>query len=143
MKLKETHKYDDIINLSRPVSGAHAPMSMEDRAAQFSPFAALTGHSEAILETARLTDKRMDLDQDVIEEINEKLQIIAEDVRLGKTIGASITYFVEDTKKEGGTYVKKDCVVKKMDEFEGMLILEDGERIAVKEICEIDLEKGK
>ena len=95
-------KYDDIINLPHPEPKKHPRMSMENRAAQFSPFAALTGHNEAIKETERLTDSKVELDQDAIEEINRKLMWIKDNIQSSPQ--ATVTYFVPDSKKVGGKY---------------------------------------
>ena len=101
----DTHKYDDIINLPHPVSKTHPRMSLHDRAAQFSAFAALTGHDAAIKETARLTDERWEIAEDTKEQLNETLQQIAENI--DKDITVTFTYFVPDLRKSGGAYVTR------------------------------------
>ena len=101
-------KYEDIINLPHPVSKKHPRMSLYDRAAQFSPFAALTGHNAAIIETARLTEKKIRQSEDAISILNEKLHIITEN--LGAEV--TITYFLPDDRKEGGAYVRHTGAVK-------------------------------
>ena len=105
MDYQNQHQYDDILNLPHPTSKNHPRMSLHDRAAQFSPFAALTGHEAAIKETARLTDDKQILSEDVIEKINGQLKIIAENIGAEQEI--TVTYFVPDSKKSGGAYV--DC----------------------------------
>ena len=105
MDYQNQHQYDDILNLPHPTSQNHPRMSLHDRAAQFSPFAALTGHEAAIKETARLTDDKQILSEDVIEKINGQLKIIAENIGAEQEI--TVTYFVPDSKKSGGAYV--DC----------------------------------
>ena len=90
-------KYDDIINLPRPESGKHPRMSLHDRAAQFSPFAALTGHSAAIDETARLTDRKLSLNEERQAELNRMWQYLMEKVKERPRL--KITYFVKDEKK--------------------------------------------
>lgn len=136
MENKNTHQYDDIINLPHHRSKTRPHMSLEDRAAQFSPFAALTGHDAAIEETARLTDRKIELDEDAKARLNEKLQYIVEN--LGTDMEVVITYFVPDERKSGGEYVTKRGRVKRIDENEGIVIMEDRERIKIEEICEID-----
>ncbi|MFG6319323.1 MAG: hypothetical protein K1W33_05650, partial [Clostridia bacterium] len=101
--MNTTNKYDDIINLPHYISKKHPQMSIEARAAQFAPFAALTGHSEAIRETARLTDERIEIDEDLKVIIDSKLRMIQKKISLKPTV--SITYFVPDEKKKGGEYV--------------------------------------
>ena len=98
-----SHKYDDIINLPHHVSKKHPQMSLHDRAAQFSPFAALTGHKAAINETARLTDEKQILSEDVIAKLNEQLNLIKENIGTNPIV--TITYFVPDDRKSGGAYI--------------------------------------
>ena len=100
MDYQNQHQYDDILNLPQPTSKNHPRMSLHDRAAQFSPFAALTGHEAAIKETARLTDDKQILSEDVIEKINGQLKIIAENIGAEQEI--TVTYFVPDSQKSGG-----------------------------------------
>lgn len=96
------HKYDDIINLPHYTSSKRPRMAMIDRAAQFSPFAALTGYDAAVKETARLTEDRVELDEYQKSALNDRLQIVQE--RLSDTPVISITYFVPDERKSGGAY---------------------------------------
>ena len=96
------HKYDDIINLSHHVSSRHPQMPMMNRAAQFSPFAALTGYDDAVRETARLTDEKIELDEYEKEELDRKIQWLGS--HLDEHIPVSITYFQPDDRKAGGTY---------------------------------------
>lgn len=132
---KNTHQYDDIINLPHHKSKTRLHMSLEDRAAQFSPFAALTGHDAAIEETARLTDRKIELDEDAKARLNEKLQYIAEN--LGADIEVAITYFVPDNRKSGGEYVTKSGTVKKIDQYRNAIIMMDKEEIDIENIVEI------
>lgn len=127
--------YEDIVNLPHPVSSRHAPMTDADRAAQFSPFAALTGHDAAIAETARLTDTKAELDEDEKTRLNEKLLEIARNLKDRPTV--SLTCFFRDSHKEGGAYVTVTGVVKKIDLYEQMLVLESGERMMIGDIYEI------
>lgn len=134
--MKMDDQYADIINLPHHVSSKHSQMPISDRAAQFSPFAALTGHEEAIKETARLTDERIELDEDRKFRLNEKLQTI-----LGcneKYPEVSILYFLPDTKKAGGSYVTYTGRLKKIDEYEKILVMTDGVRIEINQIYEIE-----
>ena len=128
-QLMNSHKYDDIIGLPHPVSAKHPQMAREDRAAQFSPFAALTGYDDAISETQRLTETKRELDEEVKERLNEK---IAEHPVV------KITYFKEDGKKDGGAYLTITGVVRKVKEFEKILQMEDGTEIPVADISGIE-----
>ena len=132
------HKYDDIINLPHHVSTQHPQMSMINRAAQFAPFAALTGHDAAIRETARLTNEKPELDEYEKEVINSKIQILTE--HLGENYTVTITYFMPDNRKNGGFYVCVDGVVKKMDKYEHTIILTDGTGIPIDNILEIEIQ---
>ena len=130
-----SHKYDDIINLPHHVSKKHPQMSLHDRAAQFSPFAALTGHKAAINEAARLTDKKQILSEDVIAKLNEQLNLIKENIGTNQTV--TITYFVPDDKKSGGAYISHIGVVKKIDEYTRTVIMTDKTVIPIEQISEI------
>ncbi len=126
--------YDDIINLPHPNSAKHPRMSMIDRAAQFSPFAALTGHGAAIEETARLTDRRIELTEEEKTVLDEKLRLLLETGGEGM-----ITYFLPDERKDGGAYVAKLGTIKKIDPLEGRVILTDRTAIPIKDILEIEI----
>ena len=127
--------YDDIINLPHYVSKKHPQMSIEARSAQFAPFSALTGYDEAIKETARLTDKRIEIDDGLKVVLNNKLQYILENLKLKPEI--ILTYFVYDDKKIGGKYVEKIGIVKKIDMVEQYVMLIDKTKIPVLEIINI------
>ena len=127
-------EYEDIINLPHPVSKRHKPMPVEDRAAQFAPFAALTGHQAAIEEAARVTDVRVELDEEMKEQLNVKLQKKVSEP--GKRI--QIVYYVPDGRKSGGSYMTKTGIVKKIDEYQKILVLEDGSKIPLEDISEIE-----
>ena len=129
------HKYDDIINLPHHVSKNHPQMSLHDRAAQFSPFAALTGHKAAINETARLTDEKQILSEDVIAKLNEQLNLIKENI--GTNLIVTITYFVPDDRKSGGAYISNTGVVKKINEYNHTVILTDKTVIPIEQISEM------
>lgn len=130
----DTHIYDDIINLPHPTSQKHPRMSLYDRAAQFSPFAALTGHDAAIKETARFTEKQTEQSEDIVSRLNEKLQIISDNP--GTEI--TVTYFVPDERKMGGAYVSHTGIVKKIDDYEHTLVMEDRTIIPINQINEIE-----
>lgn len=129
-------KYDDIINLPRPISKTRTPMALIDRASQFSPFAALTGHETAVKETARLTEKRVELDKSEKNYLSDRLQFIAE--RINEQHEISITYFQPDTKKNGGAYLTANGIVKKIDDFERLIVMADGKQIPVDEVFNVE-----
>ncbi len=131
-----TEKYDDIIHLPHHVSKTRPQMKAIDRAAQFSPFAALTGHGAAVKETARLTDKRVELDEQMKDTLSHKLQIIEE--RFEDHPEIEITYFQPDVKKKGGFYVAAVGNIKKIDQYERLVIMTDGTIIPIDEIISID-----
>ncbi|NLY46940.1 MAG: YolD-like family protein [Tissierella sp.] len=131
-----TRKYNDIIYLPHHVSKTRLPMAIIDRAAQFSPFAALTGHDAAIKETARLTHKRVELDEYMKIDLNNRLKIIADKIKEDHEI--SITYFQPDEKKEGGVYITATNRVKKIDKYEGLIFMVDGREIPMDQILSID-----
>lgn len=128
-------QYDDIIGLPHPVSKRHPQMAAIDRAAQFSPFAALTGYDAAVKETARLTNERLELDEYEIAALNDKLQIISE--RLSERPEVSVTYFRPDAKKAGGAYVTATGVAKKLLIHERVVVMDDGAKIPIEEISGI------
>lgn len=130
-------KYDDIINLQHPTSKKHPRMSRQNRAAQFSPFAALTGYDEEIREMARQTEKKKQLSEDQWNVLNEKFMEL---LKLPyKPLRAVVTYFVPDSKKEGGTYQKKNCCIEKICMEKMILLLENKERIFFDDILDIEL----
>lgn len=129
-------KYADIINLPHHVSKHHVPMSMADRAAQFSPFAALTGHDAAIAEAARLTDDRPILDEAQKWEISDILQRAADD----RSIALNIVYFIPDARKTGGAYAEACGSIKKLVPHERRLVLDDGTCIKIDDIVSISLQ---
>ena len=134
--MSDEHKYDDIIHLPHPVSRNHPQMLPLDRAAQFSPFAALTGHDAAIRETARLTEERSELDESRKEMLDERLQMIREN--LSEEPEITFTYFKPDEKKSGGAYLTVIGKVKKINEYEHQILLEDGTVIAIENLFSIE-----
>lgn len=127
--------YSDIINLPHHQSKTRPHMSNYNRAAQFAPFAALTGHSEAIDETARLTDSKIELDEYQKAELNDRLLLLA---NFGNQENAYITYFVPDEKKSGGAYITKTGIVVKIREYEKDVIFEDGTEVPIDDIVAIE-----
>ena len=132
MSKTEQHKYDDIINLSHHVSSRHPQMLMMNRAAQFSPFAALTGYDDAVRETARLTDEKIELDEYEKEELDRKIQWIGS--HLDEHIPVSITYFHPDDKKAGGSYEEIVDTIRKINVYEHEILLSGGKRIPMEDI---------
>ncbi len=130
------NEYDDIINLPHHVSANRPRMSVYDRAAQFSPFAALKGYDDEIDEAARLTDEQSELADARAEELNEKLILCAE--QAVKKPLVRVTHFVADAKKSGGAYVKTEARVKSVDALRRVLQLEGGMNIAFE--CLYDIE---
>lgn len=135
MNNQETHKYDDIINLPHHVSKKHPQMSLMNRAAQFSPFAALTGHEAAIQETARLTDSFVELSDDKKNQLDEQLQLIMENIE--QKPECEITYFQPDEKKDGGAYVTICGRIKKIDEYNQQIVFTDGTALPLKHLYAI------
>ena len=127
--------YDDMIDMPHHVSRVHPQMRMEERAAQFSPFAALTGYGAVIKETARQTVPRLELSENSQEETNRQLDHLAEHIHEPPEV--SITYFQADQKKEGETYVTAAGTIKRLDDVEGILKLEDGTYIKIEDIIKI------
>lgn len=132
----EEKKYDDIIDLPHYTSGKRPRMSEEARAAQFSPFAALTGYEQAVRETARLTESQTELTEDEKTRINEILCVIAECAAEAPRV--KVTYFVEDDKKSGGAYVTLSGRFRRIDEYEKKLYLINGESILIERIRAIE-----
>ena len=133
---KNKDDYNDIIDSSYPFKLKNPRMSISNRAAQFSPFAALSGYEAAIRETARLTSRRIELGEDSIIQLNEQLKRIMGS--LDEQQKVSITYFVADEKKLGGEYVKATGEIKKIDKFERTVIMGDKTIIPIADILEIE-----
>lgn len=131
-----TKNYDDMLHLPHHVSTTHPHMAVSDRAAQFSPFAALTGHDAAIKETARLTDERVEMDENMKDVLSNKLRIILD--RMKEHPQITITYFQPDEKKNGGSYVTATGTVKKIDEYERLVVMTGDTVIPIDEISSID-----
>ncbi len=137
--MHDDHRYDDLLDLPHPVSQRHPHMSAHDRAAQFSPFAALTGHSAAMEETARLTDQKLEPSEIQLEELNANLQILQ--TRLHEKPAIRITYFMPDARKSGGEYLTVRANARHVDESAQMLILTDDTRIPLENILTLTLDE--
>lgn len=131
-----TKAYDDIINLPHKISVTRPRMAAIDRAAQFSPFAALTGYDAAIKETARLTDERVELDEHMKGALSDRLQIIAD--RIQEYPKIAITYFQPDEMKNGGTYVTNIGTAQRIDVYDRIIIMTGGTAIPIDEIIDVD-----
>ena len=132
--IKHTFPYEDIINLPHHRSETHPHMSLEERAAQFSSFAALTGHKEAVQEKARRTSRRMELDEDQKARLDEKLQELCRGEEGRET---EFTVFYPDDKKSGGSYEKVRGALKRIDPYEKVIWLEDGKSLKISDIIDI------
>ena len=128
-------KYEDILHLPHPEPKKHQRMTLENRAAQFSPFAALTGHNEAIKETERLTDRKIELEEDAIADINRTLIWIKDNINNNPEV--VVTYFVPDYKKTGGKYVTSTVNIVKINELNNCIITSDNIKIAIHNILDI------
>ena len=127
--------YDDILDTPRPVSGKHAPMPMAKRAAQFLPFAALTGFESEITEAARLTDPAPELGEDALAGLDWQLAVLRE--RLPEQPEVTVTVFLPDEKKDGGRYETMTGNVRRLDDAERTLIFSDGTKIGLDTIMEL------
>lgn len=131
-----TETYDDIIHLPHHVSKRHSQMSLYNRAAQFAPFAALTGYEEAIIETARLTAPKVDMMEDNQQLLDRKLALLSYSLREQPTV--SITYFQPDKKKTGGQYLTITGVIKSIRDSERVILMADGKSVSIDTIINID-----
>lgn len=129
-------RYDDIINLPHHVSKTRPQVSMHDRAAQFSAFAALSGYDDTVKETARLTDRKLELTEEEIAELNLKIQILKEYADTRPFV--FVEYFIPDKKKSGGSYVTVTGNFRRIDEYAGNMILTSGEEIHLSDIYSIE-----
>ena len=129
-------RYDDIIHRPHHVSKTRPQMSMMDRAAQFSPFAALTGYDAAIKETGRLTDEKIELGEETKAVLDRKQCYLSNMISVQPEI--TVTYFLPDERKSGGTYLSVTGKLKRIDEYERMMILTDGKKIPLDDIMDIE-----
>ncbi len=132
---RDMHRYDDIIHLPHHQSGTRPHMTLHDRAAQFSPFAALTGYDAAVEEAARLTEQKMELSEEEKAAIGAKLTEIKEHIKERPEV--TVTYFVPDERKAGGTYVTVIGIVRRIDDFERVVVMQDQSRIRIDDIAAI------
>ena len=130
-----THRYDDIINLPHHVSQKHAPMARADRAAQFAPYAALTGYDAVIRETGRLTDARIEPDEEALTALNMKFRLLMD--ALGDAPEITLLVFRPDARKAGGAYLTVTGRVRKVDEYERLMTLQDGTKIPMDDILDM------
>ena len=131
-----TGPYDDIIHLPHPTSSKHPRMPIADRAAIFSPFAALAGHSAAIAETARLTNQKAELDEDARAELDRRQAVLL--AQIGQQPEVTVPWFEPDERKDGGAYVTTTGWLKKIDEIERVLVLTDGTRIPLEDVAGLE-----
>lgn len=129
-------KYDEIIDLPHHVSKTRPQMPMSDRAAQFSPFAALTGYDSAIKETGRLTDEKIELGEESLTALNARYQMLMDVLAEGPEV--KITYFKPDERKAGGAYVTITGAIRKIDDFEQIIIMQDGTRIPMGDVLSLE-----
>lgn len=132
----DPRRYDDIIHLPHPTSIKHPRMSVYNRAAQFSPFAALTGYDALVDETARLTESRCELDEQRKSVLDERLRLLLEHINEGPQV--DITYFVPDLKKFGGEYVSHSGELRRIDPTERSVLFADGLKLAIEDIYDIE-----
>ena len=133
------HKYSDILHLPYQKSKNYPPMLNSHRAAQFAPFAALTGHDMAVREVARLTADKVELDESSITRLNEKIQLLKKHLLQRPMV--TITYFQHDEKKTGGAYLTTDGYVKKIDDYHNILVMEQGILISFSDIFDIECDE--
>lgn len=133
--MRMNNRYDEIMELPHHVSKTRPQMPMSDRAAQFAPFAALTGYDSAIKETGRLTDERVELDEEALTALDRKYQLLIE--ALDDAPEVTIIYFRPDERKAGGQYVSATGTVKKVDTFGRRILLQDGTRIPLDSVFDL------
>ena len=134
--MRMNNRYNEIINLPHHVSKTRPQMPMSDRAAQFAPFAALTGYDAAIKETGRLTDEKIEMDEEALNILNMKFQILVDS--LDDEPEVTFTYFKPDERKAGGAYIEVTGTVKKVDDFERLIVMQNGMKIPMDDILNIE-----
>ena len=132
-------KYKDMLYMDRPISKTHQPMPIENRAAQFAPFAALTGYDDAVEETARLTTNKIELSEEKKAELDITLSELNSIIINSGSADVSVTFFVPDKSKSGGEYVSENVTVRKIDNIARILILKDKTTIAVDDILSLEI----
>ena len=133
--MNDEHKYDDIINLEHHVSKKHKQMSIEETSAQFAPFAALVGYEDEVKETERITERMIEITEEIRSILDEKIHLIQN--KIAEQPEVTITYFIADSKKQGGKYQTINGIIKKIDNYEKKLILTSNTEIFIKDIIEI------
>ena len=133
--MKSNHNYDDIIEMDHHISKKHPQMSLYAHSAQFAPFAALTGYEDAVKETGREVGERIDIDDELKNILETKIQILTE--KINKKVETTFTYFLPDLTKNGGEYISVTGIVKKIDSYNQKIILEDNTEIFVNDIIDI------
>ena len=133
---KDVHRYDDMIDMPHHRSASRSHMSLHDRAAQFAPFAALTGYEDVLEETKRSTEPRPVLDETQITAINETLRYLS--ANREKNIRVAVTYFRSDPVKQGGAYLTDIGTIAKMDEAEKQLMMESGRKISMFDLINLE-----
>ncbi len=134
--MRMNNRYDEIINLPHHVSKTRPQMPLSDRAAQFAPFAALTGYDSVIKETGRLTGERIELDEEALTDLNMRYQLLVD--ALDEEPKVEITYFKPDERKSGGEYVTVTGTVKKVDDFERLITMQNGTKIPMDDVLAVD-----
>ena len=134
--MRMNNRYNEIINLPHQVSKTRPHMPMSDRAAQFAPFAALTGYDAAIKETGRLTDEKIEMDEEALNILNMKFQILVDS--LDDEPEVTFTYFKPDERKAGGAYIEVTGTVKKVDDFERLIVMQNGTKMPMDDILNIE-----
>ena len=134
--MRTSNKYDEILSLPHHVSKTRPQMPMSDRAAQFAPFAALTGYDSAIKETGRLTDEKIEMDEEALNILNMKFQILVDS--LDDEPEVTFTYFKPDERKAGGAYIEVTGTVKKVDDFERLIVMQNGTKMPMDDILNIE-----
>lgn len=133
--MNEEHKYDDIIKLEHHISKTHKQMSIEERSAQFAPFAALVGYEDEVKETERITERMIEITEDIRSILDEKIHLIQN--KIVEQPEVTITYFIADSNKQGGKYQTINGKVKKIDDYKKRIILTNNTDILIKDIIEI------
>ena len=138
--MRMNNRYNEIINLPHHVSKTRPQMPMSDRAAQFAPFAALTGYDSAIRETGRLTDEKIELDEEALTALDMKFQLLVK--AIDEEPEASVTYFKPDQRKDGGAYLTETGTIGKIDEYQRLVIMRSCVRIPMDDILQIDFDRS-
>lgn len=139
--MKDIHEYDDIIALPHPESASHPRMSLLERAAQFSPFAALSGYDDAVKETARLTDEKTVLSEEELAQLNQKFALLMPHIKERPEV--TLTRFVADEKKTGGRYLTETVRIRRLDLILRLLITVEGQKISLDDIADLQIESRK